>query len=189
MHLSSSQVCVIHFYLFNGMIYQSLVGVTYNILAPPRRFAMVQLHFRACSGLSLSSSLASHPQAPSGPFSVTQSYLTLCEPMNFSLPSPPVHVIFQARMLEWIAIFYSRESSQPRGWTHVSCIFCTSRWVLYHCTTREAYLVLYCSLHLIHWLQLYSLFGSLKFQSLWKEVTMLTYFIPDFIELPFWVFL
>ena len=84
MHLSSSQVCVIRFYLFNGVFYQSLAGVTYNILAPPRRFAMAQLHFRAWSGPSLSSSLASHPQAPSGPFSVTQSYLTLCEPMNFS---------------------------------------------------------------------------------------------------------
>ena len=97
MHLSSSQVCVIRFYLFNGVFYQSLAGVTYNILAPPRRFAMAQLLFRACSGLSLSSSLASHPQAPSGPFSVTQSYLTLCEPMNFSLPSSPVHETFQAR--------------------------------------------------------------------------------------------
>ena len=108
MHLSSSQVCVIRFYLFNGVFYQSLAGVTYNILAPPRRFAMAQLHFRACSGPSLSSSLASHPQAPSGPFSVTQSYLTLCKPMNFSLPSSPVHEIFQARILEWIAISSSR---------------------------------------------------------------------------------
>ena len=138
MHLSSSQVCVIHFYLFNGMIYQSLVGVTYNILAPPRRFAMVQLHFRACSGLSLSSSLASHPQAPSGPFSVTQSYLTLCEPMNFSLPRPPVHVIFQARMLEWIAI------SSPRGIFLTQGLnpglLCLLHWrqILCHCATWEA---------------------------------------------------
>ena len=36
--------------------------------------------------------------------SVTQSYLTLCYPMNCSLPGSSVHGIFQARILEWLAI-------------------------------------------------------------------------------------
>ena len=40
--------------------------------------------------------------------------------------------ISQARILEWAAISSSRESSQPRGWTQVSCIPHIARWVLYH---------------------------------------------------------
>ena len=35
---------------------------------------------------------------------------------------PPQSMISQARILEWIAIFFSRRSSQPRDQTHVSCI-------------------------------------------------------------------
>ena len=38
----------------------------------------------------------------------TQSCLTLCNPMDCSLPGSSVHGIFQARILEWVAIFYSR---------------------------------------------------------------------------------
>ena len=40
-----------------------------------------------------------------------QSCLTLCNPIGYSLPGSSVHEIFQARMLEWAAIFYSRGSS------------------------------------------------------------------------------
>ena len=52
---------------------------------------------------------------------VTQSCLTLCNPMDCSLPRSSVHGIFQARVLEWVAISFSRGSSQPRDWTWVSC--------------------------------------------------------------------
>ena len=45
---------------------------------------------------------------------VVQSYLTLCDPMGCSLPGSPVHVILQARMLECVAVPFSRVSSQPR---------------------------------------------------------------------------
>ena len=38
--------------------------------------------------------------------------------------SLPVHWIFQVRILEWVAVSYSRGSSQPRDRTHVSCISC-----------------------------------------------------------------
>ena len=41
------------------------------------------------------------------------------------------HGIFQARIQEWVAIFYFRGFSQPRDWTCISCISCTSRWILY----------------------------------------------------------
>ena len=66
---------------------------------------------------------------------VAQLYPTLCDPMDCSLLVSSVHGILQARMLEWVAISFSRGSSQPRGRTQVSCIagrFFT-RWA-----TREA---------------------------------------------------
>ena len=53
---------------------------------------------------------------------VAQSCLTLCSPMNCSLPGSSVHGVFQARTLEWVVMPSSRESSQPRGRTQVSCI-------------------------------------------------------------------
>ena len=53
---------------------------------------------------------------------VAQSYPTLCNPMDCSLPGSSVHGILQARILEWIAIPLSRGSSQPRDWTCVSYI-------------------------------------------------------------------
>ena len=46
---------------------------------------------------------------------VAQSCLTLCDPMDYSLPGSSVHRIFQARVLEWVAISFSRGSFQPWG--------------------------------------------------------------------------
>ena len=42
--------------------------------------------------------------------------------MDYSLPGSSVHGVLQARILEWVAISFSRGSSQPRDHTHVSCI-------------------------------------------------------------------
>ena len=42
---------------------------------------------------------------------VTQSYQTLCDPMDGSPPDSSIHGIFQARILEWVAILFSRGSS------------------------------------------------------------------------------
>ena len=67
---------------------------------------------------------------------VAQSCLTLCDPMDCSLPGSTVHGIFQARVqeveevtpgwvgnaLKWVAIPFSRGSPQSRGRTQVSCI-------------------------------------------------------------------
>ena len=53
---------------------------------------------------------------------VAQSCPTLCNPMDCSLWGSSVHGIFQARVLEWVAISFSRGSSRPRDWTRVSCI-------------------------------------------------------------------
>ena len=67
-----------------------------------------------------------------------QLHLTLCDAMDCSLPGSPVHAIFQARTLEFVAICYSRASCGPRGQTHISCISCIGRWVIYPCATWEA---------------------------------------------------
>ena len=53
---------------------------------------------------------------------VTQLCLTHYDPIDCSLPVPSVRGILQARLLEWVAISYSRVSSQSRHWTQVSCI-------------------------------------------------------------------
>ena len=58
---------------------------------------------------------------------------TFCNPMNCSPSGSSVHGVLQARILEWVALSFSRESSQIRDWTCVSCI---SRQVLYHWATR-----------------------------------------------------
>ena len=66
---------------------------------------------------------------------VTQSCPTLCASMDYSLPGSPIHGILQARILEWVAISFSKRSSWPRDWIWVSWI---NRRILYHWATREA---------------------------------------------------
>ena len=53
---------------------------------------------------------------------VAQSCSTLLDPMDYSLPGNPIHGILQARILEWVAISFSRASSQPRDLTQISRI-------------------------------------------------------------------
>ena len=53
---------------------------------------------------------------------VAQSCPTLCDPMDYSLPGSSIHGIFQARILEWIAISFCRRSSRPRDSTQISRI-------------------------------------------------------------------
>ena len=71
---------------------------------------------------------------------VSQSCLTLCDPTVCSPLGSSVHGILQSRILEWVAIHFSRGSSQPREWTQVSLIagrFFTV-WV-----TREILITIY----------------------------------------------
>ena len=56
------------------------------------------------------------------------SCLTLCHPMDCSLPDPSVHGILQARILEWVAIPSSRGSSWPRDQTCISYVSCIGRF-------------------------------------------------------------
>ena len=65
---------------------------------------------------------------------VARLCLTLCDPMDCSPAGSSVCGILQARILEWIAISYSRGSSRPRNWT---CISCIAGRLLTAWTTRE----------------------------------------------------
>ena len=47
----------------------------------------------------------------------TQLYPTLCDPVDYTPPDSSVHGIFQARILEWVAIPFSKGSSWPRDQT------------------------------------------------------------------------
>ena len=58
-------------------------------------------------------------------FSSNSIVFNSIDPMGCRLPEPSsssLHGIFQAGILEWVAISLSRESSRPRDWIHVSCI-------------------------------------------------------------------
>ena len=58
---------------------------------------------------------------------ITEPCLILCSHMDCGPPGPSVHGIFQARILEWVAISYFRKSSQPKDQTQVSFVSCISR--------------------------------------------------------------
>ena len=63
-----------------------------------------------------------------------------CDPMDCCLPGSSVHGIFQAGILKGVAISYSRGSSWPKEWSHVSYVSCINRWIFYHHVTWEAHM-------------------------------------------------
>ena len=84
---------------------------------------VIHIHVQAC--------LLSHVQLFETPW-------TVC-----SLPVSSAHGIFQAEYWSGVAISFSEGTSQPRGWTHISCISCIGRWILYHCPSWEAHIYIY----------------------------------------------
>ena len=66
-----------------------------------------------------------------------QSCPTLCNPRDCNLPGSSVQGIFQASILEWTAISFSRGSSQPRDRTCVFHLSCVGRRIFYHWATWE----------------------------------------------------
>ena len=79
---------------------------------------------------------------------VPQSCLTLCDLMDYSPPDSSVRGILQARILEWIAIPFSRESFWPRGWTQVS-----HRQILHHLSHQgTSTLLSLCPCYTIGWI-------------------------------------
>ena len=87
-----------------------------------------------------------------------QSCPTLCGPMDCSLPGS-LSGISQARILEWVAIFFSRESSQPRDWTWISCVSCIGRQILHHCAICLAKKFIWVFRNIL-WKNLKKLFGQ-----------------------------
>ena len=86
---------------------------------------------------------------------VTQSCPTLCNPMDCSLPGSLVHGIFQARILEWVAISFSRGSFQPRDRTQVSSIVgrCFTIWATRKAHENKWVIMGYCNSVIPHALQ------------------------------------
>ena len=91
-----------------------------------------------CS-LPLQEPQVSHPIMASGSKSkisppvkvlVAQSCPTLCDPMDCGPPGSSVRGILQARILEQVAILFSRGSSWPRDWTHISYVSCVGKGFL-----------------------------------------------------------
>ena len=71
---------------------------------------------------------------------VAQSYLTLYDPMDCNPPGSSVNGILQARILEWGAIPFPRESPWPRDQARVSCI---EGWFFTGWATKEAQMIVY----------------------------------------------
>ena len=61
-----------------------------------------------------------------------QSCPTLCDPMDCSPPGSSVHDVIQSRILEWVAMSFSRGSSQQRDWSLILYVFFIGRRVFYH---------------------------------------------------------
>ena len=72
-----------------------------------------------------------------------QSCLTLWDSLDCSLPGSSIHGIFQARILKWVAIFYSKGLSQPRDQTCISCVSCIEGRFFTHWAIRKALLSIY----------------------------------------------
>ena len=75
----------------------------------------------------------------------TQLCPTLCDPTDCSLPGSSVHGLFQARILERVAISFSRASSRPRDRTHFSWVSCIAGGFFTHWDLGEAHLPNYSS--------------------------------------------
>ena len=74
--------------------------------------------------------------------SVARSCPTLCDTMDYTPPCSHVHGISRARILEWVAIPFSRGSSWIRDQTLISCI---SKWVLSLPLSNQGSPILFCA--------------------------------------------
>ena len=83
-----------------------------------------------------------------------QSCSTLCDPMDCNQPTSTVHGISQSRILEWVAISYSRGSSQLRDQTHLSSSSYLGFFMI--CITWEIYTYVYTSVQSLCCVQLFA---------------------------------
>ena len=112
---------------------------------------------------------------------VTQSCLTLCDPMDYI-----VHGILQATILEWVAIPFSRGSPRPSNWTRVSCIaggFFTRQGLPERCSINIYWMNewIIFSLLVLYWLKVFFFFPSKALLNSTAETK------PEWLLLPKWV--
>ena len=113
------------------------VAISYSRGSSQPRHHLCLLHFLRWQVDSL-------PLAPPGKHlllcfaKLLQLCLTLCDTINCILPGSSVHGILQARILEWVAIPFSRGSSRPSEGTCISKVSCIGRLVLYTHITWQA---------------------------------------------------
>ena len=81
---------------------------------------------------------------------------TLCDPMDYSLPGSSVHGIFQEGILEWVAIPFSRGSSQPRDRTHMSCFLRWQAGSLPHVCSAKYITTHYSFWYILQWTKICS---------------------------------
>ena len=123
---------------FGGLMYRVLLDMHLGIEILDSRLLYMLFHRYWKASQSESTNLYSYQQGfYCLSFSAVhaksfQLCLTFCNPVDCSPPSSSVHGILQARILEWVAMPFSRGSSPLRDWTHVSYVFYTGRQVLYH---------------------------------------------------------
>ena len=90
--------------------------------------------------------------------SVAQSCQTPCDPMGWTPPDSSVHGIFQARILEWVAVSFSRRSSRPKDWTwifYVSCRYVAGRFFTTSTTWKAPCIIYPCGF------SLFKIFGGM----------------------------
>ena len=94
-----------------------------SVYAPPQGHSTLSSHgTKSPAPFALSSGISNGRNSLWGQIESLSVCLTLCYPMGCSLPDSSVHGILQERILEWVAIPFSRGSSQPRGRTQLSHI-------------------------------------------------------------------
>ena len=86
------------------------------------KFPFVISYERSLTSSAIKNTVFPHPfsEAESESESISQSFLTLCNPRDYRLPGSSVQGILQGRIMEWVAILFCRGSSQPRDQTQVS---------------------------------------------------------------------
>ena len=99
-------------HLINQTIHMNLVS---SLISNPCQLCNIQKHSSAHTHFVLFTTVSLCVL-------VAQLCPTLCNPTDGSFPGSSVHAILPARILEWVAIPFSRGSSQLRDWTWVSCI-------------------------------------------------------------------
>ena len=122
-------ICFIHGYVYVSMLLSQFVSPSPSLAVSTDPFSMSASLFLPCKQFQqyhfsrLHIYLWSFPGGAESESEseVAQLCLILCDPMDYSLPGSSVHGIFQARILEWVAISFSRGSLWPRDQTWVSC--------------------------------------------------------------------